>query len=282
MGWKFEREQEAWRFIRDARVMLAKLAEMYYPQARAEVKKLCARRHIPYEEVQGSEHDGFMRAVNNFDPERGTPFEAFLKLHLRGATLDFARANERRPCRHGDKPRFELGPLGEVGEAELGEDDACSLMEIEELLRRVVDQLSTPLRRNLFVLCAVIGRPITDVAYQIGVECDAAEHELEKVMHEAANVVKSMGLAPEAFMNANPSMYQLRKKSGVRLIADDDLIRAGAAALTASREKSPMADPDARTLVGTCSQCGAEVLGPKGIHGPIPVTCACGERVDVS
>jgi len=282
LGWMFERELEAWRFIARARRIEEQLAELYAPLVRAEARKVCAKRRIPFDEVQGAEFDGFRRAAKNYDPSRGTPFEAFLKLHIRGAVLDFARANERRPCRHGDKPRFELDPLGDVGEATLGREDADHISEIEELLGKVISRLSSPIRRNLFVLCAVVGRPCVDVAHELGIDVYAAEAELEVAMHEAADAVKVLGLVDAGLMNANPSMYRLRKRSGVQLLKNDKLCEIGARALVASRKHATLDDTEARTLVGTCNACGAEVLGPKGIHGPIPMTCACGNRVDVS
>jgi len=281
LGWHLPREQEVWRFLTRAKELREVLVEEYYPFAQKVVKQFCNRRRIPYDEVAGSEHDGLMRAMRNYDAESGVPFEAFLLFHLRGATLDFARTNERRPCRHGERPKFELGPLGDIGEAELGHKPDQQRIEVQELLLRVLKKVTTPLRRNILVRCCIIGLPSVEAAHLMGISNDTVEAELVAVMQEAADIVKELGISTASFENANPSMYKLRRRAAIGLLTDGELVKLGAEQLMSSERKKEMPDPDARPLVGTCSNCGHDVIGPKGIHGPIPVTCECGSLVEV-
>lgn len=80
------------------------LVEYYRPFASAVVRRVRSRlpRSVEIGDLEGAGDVGLIQAIQNFDPERGVPFEAFCEHRVRGAILDELRRLDwlPRPMRH--------------------------------------------------------------------------------------------------------------------------------------------------------------------------------------
>ncbi len=97
------------------------LIEFYRPFANKVVRRVRARlpRSVEVGDLEGAGDVGLIQAIQNFDPERGVPFEAFCEHRVRGAILDELRRHDwlPRPLRNRlnrrrdaiDELRTELG-----------------------------------------------------------------------------------------------------------------------------------------------------------------------------
>lgn len=98
---------------------------------------------VELEELVSYAYIGLMRAVDNFDPEKGAAFETYAPVCVRGGildeirTLDWAPRSVRRRQRDIDKA---------VAELEVANGEAPSIPEIAEKMGLEIDEVSTALR----------------------------------------------------------------------------------------------------------------------------------------
>lgn len=69
------------------------LIEFYRPFATSVMRRVKARlpRSVEIGDLEGASDLGLIQAIQNFDPERGVPFEAFCERRVRGAIIDELR-----------------------------------------------------------------------------------------------------------------------------------------------------------------------------------------------
>lgn len=88
------------------------LIEYYRPHARSVVRRVKSRlpRSVDLGDLEGAGDVGLIQAIQNYDPDRGVPFEAFCAHRVRGAILDELRRLDwlPRPVRNRLNQRKEL------------------------------------------------------------------------------------------------------------------------------------------------------------------------------
>ena len=87
--------ERLWVKYRDDDQMEARnaLVEYYRPYATGVVRRVKSRlpRNVELGDLEGAGDVGLIQAIQNFDPGRGVPFEAFCEHRIRGAILDELR-----------------------------------------------------------------------------------------------------------------------------------------------------------------------------------------------
>ncbi len=87
--------ERLWTECRDGNRIEARnaLIEYYRPFASAVVRRVRSRlpRSVEIGDLEGAGDVGLIQAIQNFDPARGVPFEAFCEHRVRGAILDELR-----------------------------------------------------------------------------------------------------------------------------------------------------------------------------------------------
>ena len=87
--------QRLWTEYRSTERMESRnaLIEYYRPYASSVVRRVRARlpRNVEIGDLEGAGDVGLIQAIQNYDPERGVPFEAFCEYRVRGAILDELR-----------------------------------------------------------------------------------------------------------------------------------------------------------------------------------------------
>jgi RNA polymerase sigma factor for flagellar operon FliA len=93
-----DRKAELWRRYRRSRsrTLRARMVEMYLPAVyrMAESLKAVAWGRVDLDDLRSAAVIGLLRAIETFDPERGTPFESYLGLLVRGAVVDEVRRQD--------------------------------------------------------------------------------------------------------------------------------------------------------------------------------------------
>lgn len=138
-----------------------------------------ARRwqHVPIEqeELVADGAVGLVRAAQNFDSSRGTPFAAYALLYVRGAILDTIRSRARR---HSDRKGGFIdvvsldAPLA-TGDRRQDAVDPRRTDEIAEDLERIrlLDGLP-PKERYVLLRTQVDGASAAEVGVELGVTAD--------------------------------------------------------------------------------------------------------------
>ena len=109
-----KRLQRLWERYRKGDCLEARnaLIAYYRRYAYAVVRRVRARlpRTVETGDLRGAGDIGLIQAIQNFDPERGVPFEAFCERRVRGAILDELRRHDwlPRPVRQRLNLRREL------------------------------------------------------------------------------------------------------------------------------------------------------------------------------
>lgn len=133
--------ERLWQEYRDGMRIEARnaLIQYYRPYATAVVRRLKARlpRNVDLGDLEGAGDVGLIQAIQNFDPSRGVPFEAFCEHRIRGSILDELRRLDwvPRPVRNRlnqkkqttERLRNELGR--EPDESEMAAELKISLKE---------------------------------------------------------------------------------------------------------------------------------------------------------
>ncbi|HEX9793383.1 MAG TPA: sigma-70 family RNA polymerase sigma factor [Planctomycetota bacterium] len=88
------------------------LIAYYRPFAETVVRRVKVRlpRSVEIGDLEGAGDLGLIQAIQNFDPERGVPFEAFCEFRVRGAIMDELRRLDwlPRPVRNRHNQRKEI------------------------------------------------------------------------------------------------------------------------------------------------------------------------------
>lgn len=119
------------------------LIERYSPMAANIARRmpLPVQGTLDAEDLESAGLIGLISAVDNFQPDRGVPFEAYAALRIRGAMLDELRAMDQRGRRNSDQEResaVSLDQLLELGEHRLPiSDDRGAEMAVDRFKERV-------------------------------------------------------------------------------------------------------------------------------------------------
>jgi len=131
------------------------LAEFYLPMVRAVGEQVAMRlpRTVDTEDLVSAGVFGLLQSIESFDSKRGTRFETFCRMRIRGAMIDELRAQDllsreargraNRVVEGLQRLRQELGrePYG----AELAEATGLSLREVEAAIQKSSVQMMVSL-----------------------------------------------------------------------------------------------------------------------------------------
>lgn len=119
------------------------LVEYYRPHAARVARRVKARlpRTVEMADLEAAGDVGLIQAIQNYDPERGVPFEAFCEHRVHGAILDELRRHDwlPRPMRHRLNQKKEVieNLRSELGRAPVDQEIAEGLgLDLEEYQRR--------------------------------------------------------------------------------------------------------------------------------------------------
>lgn len=119
------------------------LVEYYRPHAARVARRVKARlpRSVEMADLEAAGDVGLIQAIQNFDPDRGVPFEAFCEHRVHGAILDELRRHDwlPRPMRHRLNRKKEVIETlrGELGRAPVDQEIAAGLgMDVDEYHKR--------------------------------------------------------------------------------------------------------------------------------------------------
>lgn len=104
-------------------VLRNKLVEAYHYIVKMIGNRIAARlpRSIDVQDLRSAGVFGLMRAIDNFDLERGTPFESYCATRVRGAILDELRSQDWVPRLVRNRASLYRDTLGAL-QSELGRD----------------------------------------------------------------------------------------------------------------------------------------------------------------
>ncbi len=135
--------QRLWRKYRRGECLNSRnaLVEYYRPHAARVARRVKSRlpRTVEIADLQAAGDVGLIQAIQNFDPERGVPFEAFCEHRVRGAILDELRRLDwlPRPMRNRLNQKKEVmedlrGRLGRnPSDSEIAEGLGLSLEDYQ-------------------------------------------------------------------------------------------------------------------------------------------------------
>src|SRR5262245_40361955 len=93
-----DRKAELWRRYRRtrSRTLRARMVELYLPAVHrmAALLKPLAWGRVDLDDLRSAAVMGLLRAIETFDPDRGSPFENYLGLLVRGAVVDEVRRQD--------------------------------------------------------------------------------------------------------------------------------------------------------------------------------------------
>jgi RNA polymerase sigma factor FliA len=117
------------------------------PLVRARVARLAARLPVPVDrqDLEAAGFEGLLQAVDRYDPERGTSFEAFAVAHIDGRMLDELRSQDWVP-RSVRSRAEQLRRLVELDGSEEVADEQAEQPEREACRNDLADVVSASLR----------------------------------------------------------------------------------------------------------------------------------------
>lgn len=148
------------------------------------------------EEVLADALEGLVRAIDNFDPDRGVKLNTYLKIRVLGAILDGARS--RHHLKRGQKPAADvmamrrpvsLNALSAAGfDTADGFDPYAAVDDLDEqqhlmgLAHQVIAHHLSPQQQIVLQGHLLDGRTLTDLAHEMGVSAAAVGKTLQTAL----------------------------------------------------------------------------------------------------
>ena len=194
------------------------LVEEYLPLVRNVAEQVSARlpRSVDSEDMISAGVFGLLQCIDNFDPERGTRFESFCRMRIRGAMIDELRsqdllsrdARERANRVAGARQRL-LQDLGrEPSSHEVAQEIGLTPREVDESQRKAAAQNPVSLERG--ALDAALGDDLGG-----GLPDNLIDAHLEPP--EAAHRKDLLLLIEESLTEAERDIVNLRYRDGMTL-----------------------------------------------------------------
>ncbi len=193
------------------------LIEVYLPLVRSVAEQVAGRlpRSIDPEDLMSAGVFGLLQSVENFDPDRGTKFETFCRMRIRGAMLDELRSQDLlsrdargRANRVSEASHRLFQQLGrEPNSFELAEEVGLHVRDIDEILRKTATQTMISLDA-----AARDGSTLDDMA---SVSEDLVDADLEPL--EVAQQKDLLLLIDQCLNEAERQIVTLRYRDGMTM-----------------------------------------------------------------